>query len=80
MEIQNSGPAVTAPSGNSLVKVTGFVVKIQDHVLYLENNKRYDLRNVKLTDLSRAGKAVSKKKRMAEMVFINGALKEVVIR
>ncbi len=68
-----------SPSSTKILKTTGVVKAIKGNVLYLENNKKYDLRNVKVTQ-SKVIKSVSTKKRIAEMFFINGVLKEVVIR
>lgn len=72
------GGAASAPSPVKMLKVTGFIEKIENNVLYLENNQQYDLRNVQVTELS--GSRVSQKKRTAEMLFVNGVLREVVIR
>lgn len=72
--------AASAPSPVKMLKVTGFIVKIENNVLYLENNQQYDLRNVNVTELSGSGNRVSTKKRTAEMLFVNGVLREVVIR
>ncbi|MFH1080967.1 MAG: hypothetical protein V1766_12045 [Pseudomonadota bacterium] len=84
------GQAVTATRGSvtgsstssqsRMMKVIGFISKMENNVLYLENNQRYDLRNVSVTDLSGSGNRVSTKKRTAEMLFVNGVLREVVIR
>jgi hypothetical protein len=73
-------PAVTAPSRVKMLKVTGVVKKIQNNILYLENNKGYNLSNVKITEAYDRNSRISEKKRMAEMLFINGTLKEVTIR
>jgi hypothetical protein len=72
----------TTPQGTSQVKIlnrTGFIVKIQKNTLYLENNERYSLSNVKVKELS-GGNHVSDKKKTADMLFVNGVLKEVTIR
>lgn len=69
-----------SPSSTGMLKVTYFVKKIQNNVLYLENNQRYNLNNVKLTILPGSGNIGTGKKRRAEMVFINNVLKEVTIR
>ncbi|MFA6411648.1 MAG: hypothetical protein WCW53_03060 [Syntrophales bacterium] len=69
-----------APARTKTLRVTGVVKKMENNVLYLENNKRYDLRNVKVTEAYDLNNRISDKKRMAEMLFINGTLKEVNIR
>jgi len=69
-----------APARTKMLKVTGVVKKIQDNVLYLENNKRYNLKNVKVTEAYDRNNRISDKKLMAEMLFVNGTLKEVNIR
>jgi hypothetical protein len=54
--------------------------KIQNNIVYLENNKGYNLSNVKITEAYDRNSRISEKKRMAEMLFINGTLREVTIR
>jgi len=78
--ITSNTPHAAAPSQTKMLKVTGVVKKMQDNILYLENNKRYNLRNVKVTEAYDRNNRISDKKRMAEMLFINGKLKEVNIR
>lgn len=68
---------VSSPSPTKILKVVGIVAKITGDTLYLENNKQYDLRNVKVT--YNKGKRISEKKKTAEMFFVNDVLKEVVI-
>jgi len=75
-----STPVVAASSSTKMTKVIGFVKKIENNVLYLENNKSYDLRNVKVTESPDRNNRISNKKWVAEMLFVNGALKEVNIR
>jgi hypothetical protein len=75
-----TGTAASAPSQIRMLKVIGFIKKIENNVLYLENNQRHDLSNVSVTDLSGSGNRVSTKKRTAEMLFVNDKLREVVIR
>jgi hypothetical protein len=70
-----SSPSPTAPT--KILKVVGIVAKITNDTLYLENKKKYDLRNVKVT--YNKGKRFSENKKTAEMFFVNGVLKEVVI-
>ena len=70
-----------APSGSEtqVSKSSQFVKKITNNVLYLEGNKSYDLSGVNVIDLT--GKSrVSEKKILAELTFVNGVLKEVVLR
>jgi len=71
-------PAASSPSQTKVLKVAGIVSKIQDNTLYLENGKKYSLKGVKIE--YGKGKSVSRGKKMAEMFFINGVLKEVTIR
>ncbi len=66
------------PAQTKMLKVVVVVAKITNDTLYLENNKKYDLRNVKVT--YNKGKSFSGNKTTAEMFFVNGILKEVVIK
>jgi hypothetical protein len=70
-----------APPANQtqIAKSSQFVKKIANNVLYLEGNKSYDLDGVKVIDLT--GKTrVSANKKLADMTFVNGVLKEVILR
>lgn len=68
------------PAGqNQVTKTSQFVKKITDNVLYLENKKSYDLTGVNVIDLT-GKKRVSQNKKLAEMMFVNGKLKEVILR
>lgn len=70
-----------APPANQtqVSKSSQFVKKIANNVLYLEGNKSYDLDGVKVIDLT--GKTrVSANKKLADMTFVNGVLKEVILR
>ena len=70
-----------APSGSQtqVTKFSQFMKRIANNVLYLEGNKSYDLTGVKVIDLT--GKSrVSEKKKLADMTFVNGVLKEVILR
>jgi len=70
-----------APSGNQtqVTKSSQFVKRIANNVLYLEGNKSYDLSGVNVIDLT--GKSrVSEKKKLADLTFVNGVLKEVILR
>jgi|SRR5208283_6039643 len=66
------------PTQPKVLKVVGVVVKISGNTLYLENNKKYDLSNVKVT--YNKGKKIAKSKKIAEMFFVNNVLKEVSIK
>ncbi len=68
---------VSPSAQTKIFKVMGIVTQITRDTLYLENNKKYDLRNVKVT--YNKGKKISEKKKTAEMFFVNDVLKEVVI-
>ena len=67
----------SSPSTTKILKVVGVVKMITSTTLYLENNKQYNLSNVKVT--YNKGKINSKKKPKAEMFFVNDVLKEVTI-
>lgn len=70
-----------APPTNQtqVTKSSQFVKRIANNVLYLEKNKSYDLNGVNVIDLT--GKSrVSEKKKLADLTFVNGVLKEVVLR
>jgi hypothetical protein len=67
---------------NSVRRITHFVKKIEGGVLYTEKSQ-YNLSGVKVLDLSPKPKnTVIKRmpKKTAEMTFLNGQLREVVIR
>jgi hypothetical protein len=69
------------PSSNQtqVTKSSQFVKRIANNVLYLEGNKSYDLNGVNVID-STGKSRVSATKKLADMTFINGALKEVILR
>jgi hypothetical protein len=68
------------PAGqNQVTKTSQFVKTIANNVLYLEDKKSYDLTGVNVIDLT-GTKRVSQKKKLAEMMFVNGKLKEVILR
>ena len=68
------------PAGqNQVTKTSQFVKKIAGNVIYLENKKSYDLTGVNVIDLT-GTKRVSQNKKLAEMMFVNGKLKEVILR
>jgi hypothetical protein len=77
--VAKSGTAAGAsPSQTKILKVAGVVSKIQGNVLYLESGNQYNLSGVKVSYSK--GTPVSRTRKMAEMFFINGVLKEVTIR
>jgi len=67
----------SSTSTTKILKVVGIVKMITSTTLYLENNKQYNLSNVKVR--YNKGKINSKKKQKAEMFFVNDVLKEVTI-
>jgi hypothetical protein len=67
---------------NSVRRITHFVKKIEGGVLYTEKNQ-YNLSGVKVLDFSPKPKNTVMRgmpKKTAEMTFLNGQLREVVIR
>jgi hypothetical protein len=67
---------------SSVRRITELVKKIEGGVLYTEKNQ-YSLAGVKVLDLSPRPKDADVKKmpkKTAEMTFLNGQLREVVIR
>jgi hypothetical protein len=62
----------------AMMKVVGVVNKIENNILYLQSGQKYSLSGVKV-EYSK-GKPISRRKKMADMFFVNGALKEVTIR
>lgn len=71
----SSGPLTSQPE---ILKVAGVVKKIENNTLYLQSGKKYSLNGVRV-EYSK-GKAVSGSKKIADMFFMNGKLKEVTIR
>lgn len=72
----------TAPPKSSVRRITEFLKKIEGGVLYTERNQ-YSLAGAKVVDLSPRSKKAEVKgmpKKTAEMTFLNGQLREVVIR
>ncbi|MCD6152988.1 MAG: hypothetical protein J7J07_03660 [Syntrophobacterales bacterium] len=65
-------------------KISGTLKKIEGNILYLKNKTRYDLSGVKVLNYAdkskNEGVVISEKRRIAEMTFVNGKLKEVIIR
>ena len=80
MATGTAGGKGAPPAGqNQVTKTSQFVKKITDNVLYLENKKSYELTGVNVIDLT-GKKRVSQNKKLAEMTFVNGKLKEVILR
>ncbi len=79
--VKGAASSDQAQSNQNRVRKTAAVVKkIAGNVLYLEGNKRYDLNGVNVIDARKARPASHKKKTIAELMFVNGALKETVLR
>jgi len=74
------GKGAPSETQTRVTKSSQFVKRIANNVLYLENIKKgYDLSGVNVIDLT--GKSrVSQKKKLAELMFVNGVLKEVTLR
>jgi hypothetical protein len=70
-----------APPENQtqVTKSSQFVKRIANNVLYLEGNKSYDLDKVNVIDLT-GKRRISDKKKLADLTFVNGVLKEVILR
>ena len=67
---------------NSVRRVADLIKKIEGGILYTETG-RYSLAGVQVLDLTKNLKAAGREgmvPKIAEMTFINGQLKEVVIR
>lgn len=73
------GKGAPTANQNKVTKTSQFVKRIANNVLYLEGNKSYDLSGVNVIDLT-GTKRVSQNKKLAEMMFVNGKLKEVILR
>jgi hypothetical protein len=82
-KIRKSPEEKKTPAPKSSVRrITELVKKIEGGVLYTEKNQ-YSLAGVKVLDLSPRPKDANAKgmpKKTAEMTFLNGQLREVVIR
>ncbi|MGZ6208954.1 MAG: hypothetical protein ACXWL9_02260 [Syntrophales bacterium] len=73
------GKGAPPASQNQVTKSSQFVKTIANNVLYLEGNQSYDLSGVDVIDLT--GKSrVSNKKKVADLTFVKGKLKEVILR
>lgn len=73
-----SGTGAQPSNQTQFSKSSQLVKTIANNVLYLENGGSYDLNGVNVTDLTGTSR-VSAKKIMADLTFINGVLKEVVL-
>lgn len=67
----------SSPSTAKILKVVGLVKMVTATTLYLENKKQYSLTYVKVMD--NTSKFIPGKKKKAQMIFVNGVLKEVSI-
>ena len=67
-------------SQNTVRRSTEFFTKIKDNILYTETSS-YSMQNVRVTYTSVHSDASKSpnKKRLVELIFLNGVLKEVVI-
>lgn len=66
---------------SKLQRVTAFMDRIEDNVLYLQNKKSYNLSGVKVV-YGKAGSkkpALSAKKKIVEMIFVDDRLREVIV-
>jgi len=80
-ESQSETPKKAVENTNQLRRATELVLKIQDGVLYTDKN-RYDLKGVKVIDHAEDAKVrwpSDGRKRVAEMIFLNDTLQEVII-
>ena len=68
-------------SQNQMKRLTGFMKKMENNVLYLEDNSRYNLAGVVIITRPRDPneQAAAGKKTMVEMIFLKSQLKQVVI-
>jgi len=78
---ENQKKTVKTTNTITIKRATEFVQKIQNGVLYTDKN-RYDLKGVKVIDHADS-KQVSEpsegRKRVAEMIFLNDILSQVII-
>jgi len=72
--------SVTSTHKVRVKKISGILKKIEDNVLYLNNNTKHNLRGVKVIDFTKKARRTLKERKTVEMTFINGKLKEVIIR
>ena len=74
---------VTSSRKIRIKRISGSFEKIEGNILYLGNNKKYNLRGVKVFDYTSKlmkEKGISRKGRVVELIFMNDILKEVIIR
>jgi len=66
---------------NQMKRLTGFMKKMENNVLYLEDNSRYNLTGVVVITRPRdpLEQAAAGKKTMVEMIFLKNQLKQVVL-
>ena len=74
-----SSPGVT--NQNQMKRLTGFMKKMENNVLYLEDNSRYNLTGVVVITRPRdpQEQAAAGKKTGVELIFLNSQLKQVVL-
>jgi hypothetical protein len=70
----------SSSSAVSVEKKSNFVKLIANNVLYLVDGSQYRLKGVNVLDYSQKNVKGQERKKIAEMMFVNGALKEVVFR
>lgn len=70
-----------SPSVQQLTRMTLFMDKIEKNILYLKNGKTYALTGVRVLYQATPKGEVSRSGRIpvAEMIFVDGMLKEVVV-
>ena len=80
-ESQGEAPKRAIENKNKIKRATELVQKIQNGVLYTDKNQ-YDLKGVKIIDHA-GGEKTSEpspgRQRVAEMIFVNETLREVII-
>ena len=62
-----------------VMKTTGIIKKMDDSTLVLQNGRKYSLKGVKVF-FSRDGQRPLANKKLAEMMFVNDRLVEVVVK
>jgi len=83
MDTSKREKTATPRNAKKIVKIAGVVKKIDGRFLYLVNEQKYSLSGVKVVDYSgktKSDEGPSRIRKIAEMTFIDGTLKEVVIR
>jgi hypothetical protein len=66
---------------NQMKRLTGFMKKMENNVLYLEDNSRYNLTGVVVINRPRdpQDQAAAGKKTVVELIFLKNQLKQVVL-